>query len=154
MEAKRTLPLQDAVSRIFDGSSILLFPGHESAALAFEIVRQGRKDLTIITSSYCFSADLLVRSSAVKRILSGGHDLWDYPNESPATIVEVPAALLRSQLSAALSGISCTASQVPPQAFKVFPEQVTFAWPMPSCRILPYCMRRGLISQAMCSWIR
>lgn len=71
MEAKRTLPLQDAVSRIFDGSSILLFPGHESAALAFEIVRQGRKDLTIITSSYCFSVDLLVRSSAVKRILSG-----------------------------------------------------------------------------------
>ena len=58
MEAKRTLPLQDAVSRIFDGSSILLFPGHESAALAFEIVRQGRKDLTIITSSYCFSVDL------------------------------------------------------------------------------------------------
>lgn len=91
MEAKRTLPLQDAVSRIFDGSSILLFPGHESAALAFEIVRQGRKDLTIITSSYCFSVDLLVRSSAVKRILSGGHDLcgiirtsrlrplWKYP---------------------------------------------------------------------------
>ena len=122
MEAKRTLPLQDAVSRIFDGSSILLFPGHESAALAFEIVRQGRKDLTIITSSYCFSVDLLVRSSAVKRVLSGGHDLWDYPNESPATIVEVPAALLRSQLYAALSGISCVATQVPPQAFKVFPE--------------------------------
>lgn len=122
MEAKRTLPLQDAVSRIFDGSSILLFPGHESAALAFEIVRQGRKDLTIITSSYCFSVDLLVRSGAVKRILSGGHDLWDHPNEPPATIVEVPAALLRSQLSAALSGISCAAAQVPPQAFKVFPE--------------------------------
>lgn len=137
MEAKRTLPLQDAVSRIFDGSSILLFPGHESAALAFEIVRQGRKDLTIITSSYCFSADLLVRSSAVKRILSGGHDLWDYPNESPATIVEVPAALLRSQLSAALSGISCTASQVPPQAFKVFPELY--------CRTGDICLAHAIV---------
>ena len=137
MEAKRTLPLQDAVSRIFDGSSILLFPGHESAALAFEIVRQGRNDLTIITSSYCFSADLLVRSSAVKRILSGGHDLWDYPNESPATIVEVPAALLRSQLSAALSGISCTASQVPPQAFKVFPELY--------CRTGDICLAHAIV---------
>ena len=71
MEAKRTFPLQDAVSRILDGSSILLFPGHESAALAFEIVRQGKKNLTIIASSYCFSADLLVRSGAVKRVLSG-----------------------------------------------------------------------------------
>ncbi|MFR1974871.1 MAG: hypothetical protein ACLS3F_10055 [Oscillospiraceae bacterium] len=137
MEAKRTLPLQDAVSRIFDGSSILLFPGHESAALAFEIVRQGRKDLTIITSSYCFSVDLLVRSSAVKRILSGGHDLWDYPNESPATIVEVPAALLRSQLSAALSGISCAASQVPPQAFKVFPELY--------CRTGDICLAHAIV---------
>ena len=137
MEAKRTLPLQDAVSQIFDGSSILLFPGHESAALAFEIVRQGRKDLTIITSSYCFSVDLLVRSSAVKRILSGGHDLWDYPNESPATIVEVPAALLRSQLSAALSGISCAASQVPPQAFKVFPELY--------CRTGDICLAHAIV---------
>ena len=137
MEAKRTLPLQDAVSRIFDGSSILLFPGHESAALAFEIVRQGRKDLTIITSSYCFSVDLLIRSGAVKRILSGGHDLWDYPNEPPAAIVEVPAALLRSQLSAALSGISCAVSQVPPQAFKVFPELY--------CRTGDICLAHAIV---------
>lgn len=137
MEAKRTLPLQDAVSRIFDGSSILLFPGHESAALAFEIVRQGRKDLTIITSSYCFSVDLLIRSGAVKRILSGGHDLWDYPNEPPAAIVEVPAALLRSQLSAALSGISCAAAQVPPQAFKVFPELY--------CRTGDICLAHAIV---------
>lgn len=122
MEAKRTFPLQDAVSRILDGSSILLFPGHESAALAFEIVHQGKKNLTIITSSYCFSADLLVRSGAVKRVLSGGLDLRSYPDETPAAIVEVPAALLQSQLSAALSGTSCVAAHVPPQAPEVFPE--------------------------------
>lgn len=122
MEAKRTLTLRDAVNRIFDGSSILLFPGHESAALAFEIIHQGKKDLTIITSSYCFTADLLVRGNAVKRVLSGGHDLWTYPSESPAAIIEVPSGLLRSQLAAALTGISCVAMQVPPQAAEVFPE--------------------------------
>ena len=95
MEAKRTLPLQDAVSRIFDGSSILLFPGHESAALAFEIVRQGRKDLTIITSSYCFSADLLVRSVFSAADMTFGiirtsrlRPLWKYP--PPCCAVSCP----------------------------------------------------------------
>lgn len=51
--------------------------------------------------------------------------------------MEVPAALLRSQLSAALSGISCAASQVPPQAFKVFPELY--------CRTGDICLAHAIV---------
>lgn len=122
METKRTISLQDAVSRIFDGSSIILFPGHESAAIVFEIVRQGKKNLTLFTSSYCFSADLLVRSGAVGRMLTGGRGCWDYPEDTASAIVEVPEGLLCSQLAARLSGVSGTMANVPPRALDVFPE--------------------------------
>lgn len=122
MGIKRTISLQDAVRRVPDGSSILLFPGHESAAIAFELLRQGRKGLTLITPSYCFTADLLVRGGAVRRVLSGGHDGWSCPADAPASIAEVPCGVLRSQLSAALSGVPGLLADIPAHALDVFPE--------------------------------
>ena len=67
--------LSDAVASIPNGAHVAL-PGFATArcamAFAHEVIRQGKKDLTVSQCVGAMDADMLVGAGAVKRIVYGG----------------------------------------------------------------------------------
>lgn len=66
----KRVSLQEAVSKLQDGNSLSFsgMGGAQCVAQAYEVVRQGRKDLTLIGDSPCECGDLLVGAGLVKKM--------------------------------------------------------------------------------------
>lgn len=74
----KVLPLKEAVKRfVLDGSSLTLggFCGRNSQAAAFEIVRQGKKELLFVDDSPTDQLDVLIGAGCVRKLEIAWHSV-------------------------------------------------------------------------------